>query len=140
MIYATQQSKGARHIAQKRGLVMDLRLQQAGGSGLKTPEHMMEVIAGALNMSASCYSMRSREREIVELRFLASMFMRTHFPYTTLQQIAALFGGLNHSSVINGLARAYDLIYTGDSLFISKYNAARKAVDAWMDETRTIAA
>jgi chromosomal replication initiation ATPase DnaA len=93
---------------------------------------MMEVIALALNLSPNCYKMKTRARHIAELRFICALFLRMHFPYITLQQIATLFGGLDHSSIISGLARANNLIYTGDLRFIKKYNTALKSVNLWL--------
>ncbi len=99
---------------------------------IKTPEHMLKVIALALNLSPKCYKMKTRARHIVELRFIGAMLLRMHFPRITLQQIATLFGGLDHTSVISGLARANNLIYTGDVRFLKKYNTALKTVNVWL--------
>lgn len=149
MIYSPRQKeKTARHIARsaqqkiknKTGMTVTLLLSPEGGNTFKTPERMLEVIAIALDMSASCYRMKSRERNIVELRFIAAMFVRMHFPHVTLQQIAAYFGGLDHSSVISGLTRAHNLIYTGDLRFMKKYNTALKAVNLWLEKMSNIAA
>ncbi len=98
----------------------------------KTPQRMLHVIALALDMSPECYRMKTRVRSIVELRFIGSLFLRQHFPALTLQQIAAYFGGQDHTSVINGLARAHNLIYVRDSNFIKKYNTAIKSVNTWL--------
>ncbi len=99
---------------------------------LRTPELMLYKIAVALGMSPECYKMKSREREISELRFIGAHFLRTHFPKLTLHQIAALFGGQDHTSIINGLTRANNLIYTGDARFLEKYNAALKTINPWL--------
>lgn len=103
-----------------------------------TPQRMLHVIALALDMNPEGYRMKTRVRSIVEMRFIASVFLRQYFPALTLQQIAAYFGGQDHSSVINGISRAYALIHTRDSQFLTKYNTALKSVTAWMDRnTRT---
>ena len=99
---------------------------------LKSPEQMLDIIAIALNMSTDCYRMRSRERNIVELRFIGAMLLRMNYPTITLHQIAALFGGQDHTSIISGLARAQNLIYTGDTRFLNKYNIALKSVNLWL--------
>jgi len=101
-------------------------------STLKTPERMLRVIAIALDMAPECYRMKTRIRSIAELRFIAAMLLRSNFPKITLHQVAALFGGQDHTSVISGLTRAYNLIYTGDQRFINKYNTAAKAVSIWL--------
>lgn len=98
----------------------------------KTPQRMLHMIALALDMNPECYKMKSRVRNVVELRFIASLFLRQHFPALTLHQIANYFGGQDHSSVINGLSRAYNLIYIQDAQFLKKYNSALQSVTAWL--------
>ncbi|MCF8451529.1 MAG: hypothetical protein K9G49_16775 [Taibaiella sp.] len=98
----------------------------------KTPQRMLHVIALALDMNPENYRLKTRVRNIVELRFIGSLFLRQHFPALTLHQIAAYFGGQDHSSVINGLSRAHSLIYIQDSQFLQKYNAALKSVNSWL--------
>ena len=136
---AAQQMTMARHIARsasqqikdKTGMQFTILLYPTETT-LKTPERMLKVIAMALDMDPKSYKMRSRVRNMVELRFIAALLLRGNFPKITLSQIAALFGGQDHSSVISGLARAYNLIYAGDPDFIQKYNAALKAVNLWL--------
>jgi len=98
----------------------------------RCPEQMLRIIAKALEMNPKCYTMKTRVRNIVELRFIGAMFLRMNFPNITLQRIAELFGGQDHSSVISGLARAHALIYTADPRFMAKYNTALKTVNQWL--------
>lgn len=98
-----------------------------------TPQRMMHVIALALDMNPECYRMKTRVRSVVEMRFIASMFLRQYFPALTLQQIAAYFGGQDHSSVINGISRAYSLLHIRDTQFVAKHNAALTAVTNWLN-------
>ncbi|GAA4465128.1 hypothetical protein GCM10023093_16780 [Nemorincola caseinilytica] len=100
----------------------------------RTPQRMMHVIALALDMNPECYRWRTRVRHIVEMRFIASMMLRQYFPALTLQQIGAHFGGQDHTSVINGISRAHELIYVKDASFLKKYSAASKAVTAWLGQ------
>lgn len=136
---AAQQMTTARHIARsarqqikdKTGMQVTVVLYPAETT-LKTPEKMLRVIAIALDMTTDCYKMKTRVRSIVELRFIAAMLLRSNFPKITLHQVAALFGGQDHTSVMSGLSRAYDLIYAGDQRFIDKYNTALQAVNIWL--------
>ena len=125
-------------IKNKTGMRVSLVLCPTDNS-LKNPERMLHVIALALGMNMECYKMKTREREIAELRFLGAYFLRMHFPNITLHQIAAFFGGLDHTSVISGLVRANNLIYTGDLRFINKYNTVLKAVNLWLKKEAGIA-
>jgi chromosomal replication initiation ATPase DnaA len=135
----TQKISTARHIARsaqrqiedRTGMRMTLLLYPTDNT-FKTPERMLKIIALALDMSPDSYKKKTRVRNITELRFIAAMSLRTNFPEITLHQIAALFGGQDHSSVISGLTRGYNLIYTGDLRFMTKYNVAQKAVNIWL--------
>lgn len=135
----TQKINTARHIARsaqrqikdQTGMKLTLLLYPKENT-FKTPEQMLKVIAISLGMSPNCYKMKTRVRNVAELRFIAAMFLRTNFPEITLNQIAALFGGQDHSSVISGLTRGYNLVYTGDLRFMTKYNTAQKAVNIWL--------
>ncbi len=136
---AAQQITAARHIArtaqrqikEKTGMRVSMMLYSPE-VGSKTPEEMLHVIALALGMHPDCYRMKTKARHIVELRFVAAVLLRRNYPTMTLHQIATLFGGQDHSSIISGLARANDLIYTGDPRFVMKYNNALKSVDLWL--------
>jgi len=98
----------------------------------RTPQRLLHVIALALDMNPECYRTRSRVRSIVELRFLASLLLRRYFPALTLQQIGAYFGGQDHTSVINGISRANELIYVRDASFVKKYNTVINSVNSWL--------
>ena len=135
MYTATQQITGARHIArsaqQQLGDKVSTVLYPSENT-VKTPEHMLHIIAAALNEHPGTYKLKTRIRNVVELRFIAALCLRSNFPMITLQQIAAFFGGQDHSSVINGLTRAYELIYAGDESFTKKYKTALAAVNLWL--------
>jgi len=120
-----------RQIKDRTGMRVTLLLYPNENAS-RTPDQMLKVVALALDMNPDCFSMKSRMREITELRFIGAMFLRMNFPYVTLNEIAALFGGQDHSSIISGLTRAHNLIYTGDLRFIKKYNTALKSVDIWL--------
>jgi chromosomal replication initiation ATPase DnaA len=98
----------------------------------KTPEQMLYVVSTALKMDYSSYRKKSRKREYVDLRFIAAHLLRFYFPTITLQQISLLFGGQDHSSVINGLAKTNMLLATKDDAFTEKYETASKSVNQWL--------
>ena len=83
-------------------------------------------------MSPACYKAQSRTRNISELRFVATIFLRKHFPAVTLKQIGELFGGKDHSSVIYCYARAKVLLAIKDPSFTKKYVMALKSVNQWL--------
>ena len=139
MFYAATQVTEARNIARtaqqrirnKTGMEVALLLAPIEVTP-KTPERMLRIIAEALGMSPNCYGMKNRSRPFSELRFIAAHLLRQNFATLTLQQIARFFGGVDHTSVISGLTRVNDLIYSGDTRFIEKYNSAQKAVNLWL--------
>ena len=100
---ATQQITEARHIARsaqqqikdKTGMQVTMVLYPSE-SAVKTPEYMLHIIAAALNEHPQNYKLKTRVRNIVELRFIAALCLRSNFPTITLQQIAAFFGGQDH--------------------------------------------
>lgn len=100
----------------------------------KGPEEMLQVIANALHMSIDNFRVKSRKREVVELRFLSSLLLRKFYPRLTLKQIAALYGGQDHSSIINGVERATDLLEINDTAFTKKYNTALNTVTQWLKD------
>ncbi len=98
----------------------------------KTPEQMLRVIADAIGMDVACYKVKSRERDFVDLRFIAASLLRSFFPGITLHDITILFGGQDHTSVINGISRAAMLLAAGDEKFTCKYETALKSVNKWI--------
>jgi len=140
MNYAPVQTiNTARHIARsaqrlikdKTGMRVSLLMEPIDDT-FKTPWKMLEIVASALDLSPACYSLKSRARDIAELRFIGALMVRRHFHSITLNQVAAFFGGQDHSSIISGMARANNLIYTGDERFMKKYYTALKMVNIWL--------
>jgi chromosomal replication initiation ATPase DnaA len=140
MNYApVKQISTARHIARsaqrliksKTGMKVSLVMGPQEDT-LKAPWTMLEIIADALDVSPDCYRLRSRSRDICELRFLGAFFVRRHFHNVTLSHISGFFGGQDHSSILSGIARAHNLVYTNDDRFMKKYQKALKAVNTWL--------
>ncbi len=98
----------------------------------KTPERLLQIAALALDMAPSCYLMKTRTRNVAELRYIGALLLRSHFPKVTLNEIAAFFGGMDHSSIMSGMCRANKLICTGDDRFLKKYNKALNSVNIWL--------
>lgn len=141
MSYATTQISAAQHIARaaeqqikvKTGMCVTLVLCPSENTR-KSPDKMLKIIAGAVGMRAEDLSKRSRERSIVELRFLSALLLRRYYPTITLKQIALLFGGQDHTSVMNALIKANNLLDTNDLSFTNKYNTALNTIDQWLKE------
>jgi chromosomal replication initiation ATPase DnaA len=100
----------------------------------KTPKQFLNIIASSIGMHPDCFKIKGRARDIVELRFLAALLLRRYFPDIRLKQIAALFGGQDHTSVMNALKRANDLLYINDLAFTTKYNNTIKTINQWIKE------
>jgi chromosomal replication initiation ATPase DnaA len=107
------------------------------GEERHTPKQMMTIIAHALQMSPEVYSVKTRKREIAELRFLSALLLRKFFPRLTLKQIASYYGGQDHTSIINGVMRAHNLLDTCDAGFTYKYNTALNAITKWLKDEKT---
>jgi chromosomal replication initiation ATPase DnaA len=100
----------------------------------KTPKQFLNIIAASMGMHPDCFKIKGRSRDVVELRFLAALLLRRYFPDIRLKQIAALFGGQDHTSVMNALTRANDLLYINDLAFTTKYNNTIKTINQWIKE------
>ncbi len=118
-------------IKQKTGMDVNLIFCPAYDPA-KNPEALLRIIAASLGMDYNCYRLKSRERSIVDLRFIAAYLLRNYFPGITLHQITLYFGGQDHTSIMNGLARAEMLLATGDERFIKKYETVLKSVNKWL--------
>jgi chromosomal replication initiation ATPase DnaA len=124
-------ARTAQHrIKQETGMEITLMVYPPGKSA-KTPRQMLNVIAQALGMSPQCYCLKTRLHNIAELRHIGAFFLRMYYPSFTLTQIAAIYGQ-DHSSVINGISRAHNLIYTKDPEFTRKYNIVLKSINQWL--------
>ena len=140
MSLATQIST-ARHIARaaeqkirtSTGLRITLLLFPSD-TNRKKPEHMLRLVANSLNVGYEQFQAKTRKREIVELRFIGALLLRRFYPHVTLKQIGSLFGGQDHTSVINAISRAYNLLETNDIIFCTKYNNAINTVNLWLRE------
>lgn len=104
----------------------------------RTPDKMMLIIAACLGMDPAAFTLKSRERNVVELRFLTAYFLRSYFPTITLQQISVLFGGQDHTSIMNGLARTNMLLQTNDLRFMEKYETVLKSVNQWLRKDTSV--
>jgi len=141
MSIATANIDTARHIARaaeqqikvKTGMRFTIVLCPTDNAK-KNPEQMLDRIASALGMNSDVFQTRRRSRQLVELRFLGALLLRRYFPNITLMQIGHLFGGQDHTSVMNALQRASELLETHDSSFTAKYDHAVKTVNLWMKE------
>ena len=131
----------ARHIARsaeqqiktRTGLRITLLLCPSD-TNRKKPEHMLRMVANTLNVDYEHFKTNSRKRDIVELRFIGALLLRRFYPNVTLKQIGSLFGGQDHTSVINAVSRAYKLLDTKDIIFTTKYNNALNTVNLWLKE------
>jgi chromosomal replication initiation ATPase DnaA len=100
----------------------------------KTPEQMMQKIASVLHMSPECYVVKMRQRDIVDLRFIAAHLLRRYFPGITLNDIALYFGGRDHTTIINALRKTNDLLQTNDLCFTTKYYHVIRALNEWIND------
>jgi chromosomal replication initiation ATPase DnaA len=140
MSYAMTQT-AARHITRaaeqqirtKTGMRVTLVLCPSDNP-LKSPEQMLRVVARSLNTSPEVFQEKNRKRQVVEVRFVAALLLRYYYPTITLKQIGLLFGGQDHTSIMNALTRAQNLLYTNDVVFTAQYKHALNTVNQWINE------
>lgn len=80
----------------------------------------MKLISRALGVPYSDYTRKTRKSEIVEMRFMAMMFLYRNF-HISLVQIGKLMGDIDHSTVRSGINRAEALLQIKDLKFTLKY-------------------
>jgi chromosomal replication initiator protein len=100
----------------------------------KSPEQMLCVVARALGLLPDVFREKNRNRKVVEVRFVAALLLRYYYPTITLKQIGLLFGGQDHTSIINAISRGQNLLYTSDLVFTAQYNNAQNTVNQWLQE------
>lgn len=90
---------------------------------------MANLIAQAIGMYPGDLHVKSRKEVYTQLRYLVMYFVKEYFPKMTLKDIGSLFGsGMDHTSVITGIASAKNLIDTNDVVFHEKYELALQAI------------
>lgn len=97
----------------------------------ESPREMLNVIAAALNENPEGFQYKSKKQELVDMRFIAANLLKKIFPRITLTEIGELFGGQDHSTIVNSLQQATTLIDNKDTEFCYKYNIASAAVQEW---------
>lgn len=117
----------------QRGIPMRLPISRTQQM-VKKPMDMLRVIANTLQMSVENYIERNRSREVVDLRFLSAKLLRHYYPNITYKEIGALYGGQDHTSIMNAIGKANDLLYIGDKSFTQKYQAALNSIEQWIKE------
>lgn len=80
----------------------------------------MKMISRALGVPYGDYSRKTRKSEIVEMRFMAMMFLYRNF-HISLVQIGKLMGVLDHSTIRSGICRAEALLQIKDLKFTLKF-------------------
>lgn len=80
----------------------------------------MKMISRAIGVPYGDYGRKTRKSEIVEMRFMAMMFLYRNF-HISLVQIGKLMGGIDHSTVRSGINRAEALLQIKDLKFTLKY-------------------
>lgn len=100
----------------------------------KQPEEILKKIAESLNMSFEDYSNKSKKSDYVDLRFVAAVILHEYFPKLPAVSIAQIFGGQDHSSVLNARQKGQEYLGQGDERFSKKYNIATLAIEQWLIE------
>jgi chromosomal replication initiation ATPase DnaA len=111
-----------------------LRLEDGEVRSTKGPRDMLYIIAMALQAPITLYTERNRKRDVVDLRFLSAYLLRSYYPHITYKQIAALYGGQDHTSVMHAIQAAANLLHTHDEVFTHKFYTALHSVQQWVNE------
>ncbi len=113
------------------GLKIRLNMSKATLQVLR-PDELLVVVAHSLGMKVEDYSKHSKKNNVVTLRFLASLFIKKYWPKFPTKEIGLMFGGQDHTTVLNALKMGANLLENGDQQFTSKYNIVQDAVNNWI--------
>lgn len=94
---------------------------------------MMGIVAKALGMTMDDYFM-SRQRPYTDLKCLACVFVRLHYPKTPLKELAEAVNLHDHTAVMYYQDRAKYYLQTNETVFVKKYEIVLKAITKWITE------
>jgi chromosomal replication initiator protein len=77
----------------------------------KTPEHIIEVVCKHLGLSVDDIRRERRFRHLVEARQIAMFLIKKHTP-RSLNAIAFIFGGKDHTTVIHSIQTVESLCFS----------------------------
>ena len=90
-------------------------------------DQVEKIIAESLGMEVRYYSMRSKKTDVVELRFIAVMIIKSLFKIS-YRTLCNKWGGWEHDRIIYMKIRGQELIEVNDTQFMVKYIKAVNAV------------
>lgn len=94
-------------------------------------QKLLQLIADALGMRYSDYSLKGRAPKYVHLRQIGAYMIRMYVPKMTLKQIAQIFN-CDHTTVLHNLRQCENLLNTNDEIITTKYDTALQAVTQWI--------
>jgi chromosomal replication initiation ATPase DnaA len=120
------------YVQKHTGLLVKCKLDIIDTKG--HPKEMMGLIAETLGLGIEQFYVKTRKREIVEMRMLAAFFVKKHYAQLTLMDIAGLFGdnNIDHSTVIHYVNTVNDLVTGPDKPFLWKYRKVLNAINLWI--------
>lgn len=92
-----------------------------------TPEYIMISVGEALGHSQDDFykhGISRSKQSLVDLRCITTVLIRKYVPSFTYKMIAKLYGGMDHTTIINYTKIFEDRIFTNDDEFIEKYSKA----------------
>ena len=114
-------------IREKTGLSLKLQMKPCA----VMPDEaiaMMGIIAKELHLTMDDY-ISDRSQEYVDLRCIASLMIRMHYPSVRLTTIAANMGYSDHSMIVDLSQRGRRRIRARDEKFCPKYERVSEAVN-----------
>jgi hypothetical protein len=97
-------------------------------------KRMIAELAKAMKLRVSRVTAKSRKRELVTTRQVIILMLKRYFPDLTLTAIAALMGGMDHTSVLYNQRIAAERLQIKDEIFMAKYTVAETAVNEWVSK------
>lgn len=94
-----------------------------------SPEQILDIVSDVLCKPQSVFYVKCNKRDAVDARCIAAVLLYNNTS-RTLVEIGQLFGGQDHTTIMNLLNRYQARKDTNDTQFMYKYNKCEQKVNA----------
>lgn len=114
---------------QKTGL--RVRLEIRGIEDERPPIELIKCIGEHFAVTIEELESDSKARSLSWVRFVCYLMLKEHYEGITLEEIAKMFKR-HHTSVVQGLQSAKNLLDTKDRAFTTMYNQTKTLCNTWL--------
>jgi len=100
------------------------------------PVDLVRVMLRSLKIEMEDVQSDSRKREVVAARQIITHILKKYYKKITLKQIGHLFGGQDHTTIVNSNQKAQLRMDSTELFFIERYYQALGAVEKWVEHNK----